>query len=108
MDAGEFYAKVLLDIGVNVILAVSLTMVNGFTGQFSMGHAAFMAVGAYSAAGLGYYGSFRIWGDGTMHGGGLSGLSAQAGPWATGADALYLLATLVGGLVAAACGYLVG
>jgi len=35
---------------VNVILAVSLNVVNGFTGQFSIGHAGFMAVGAYTAA----------------------------------------------------------
>ena len=34
----------------NVILAVSLNVVNGFTGQFSIGHAGFMAVGAYTAA----------------------------------------------------------
>ena len=33
-----------------MILAVSLNVVNGFTGQFSIGHAAFMAVGAYTAA----------------------------------------------------------
>lgn len=56
----EFYPRILLDIGINVILAVSLTMVNGFTGQFSMGHAAFMAVGAYVAATLTYYGSARM------------------------------------------------
>ncbi len=41
---------VLVSIAVNVILAVSLNVVNGFTGQFSIGHAAFMAVGAYTAA----------------------------------------------------------
>jgi len=40
----------LINIGVNVILAVSLNVVNGFTGQFSLGHAGFMAVGAYTAA----------------------------------------------------------
>jgi branched-chain amino acid transport system permease protein len=40
----------LIVIGVNVILAVSLNVVNGFTGQFSLGHAGFMAVGAYTAA----------------------------------------------------------
>ena len=33
-----------------MILAVSLNVVNGFTGQFSLGHAGFMAVGAYTAA----------------------------------------------------------
>lgn len=58
----EFYPRIILDIGINVILAVSLTMVNGFTGQFSLGHAAFMAVGAYTAATLVYYGSARITG----------------------------------------------
>ncbi len=34
-------------VGVNLILAVSLNIVNGMTGQFSIGHAGFMAVGAY-------------------------------------------------------------
>ncbi len=43
-------AIVLVSVGVNVILAVSLNVVNGFTGQFSIGHAGFMAVGAYTAA----------------------------------------------------------
>jgi branched-chain amino acid transport system permease protein len=43
---------VLVAMGVNVILAVSLNVVNGFAGQFSIGHAAFMAVGAYTAAGI--------------------------------------------------------
>jgi branched-chain amino acid transport system permease protein len=33
--------------GINVILAVSLNLINGFTGQFSIGHAGFMAIGAY-------------------------------------------------------------
>lgn len=41
---------VLVTVGVNVILAVSLNVVNGFTGQFSLGHAGFMSVGAYTTA----------------------------------------------------------
>src|ERR1700753_2535560 len=45
-----YYLDVLTGIGINVILAVSLNLVNGFTGQFSMGHAGFMAVGAYTSA----------------------------------------------------------
>jgi branched-chain amino acid transport system permease protein len=36
--------------GINVTLAVSLNLVNGLTGQFSMGHAGFMAVGGYASA----------------------------------------------------------
>jgi branched-chain amino acid transport system permease protein len=42
--------NIFVNAGVNVILAVSLNVVNGFTGQFSLGHAGFMAVGAYSSA----------------------------------------------------------
>jgi branched-chain amino acid transport system permease protein len=37
-------------IGIAIILAVSLNLVNGLTGQFSIGHAGFMAVGAYVSA----------------------------------------------------------
>jgi branched-chain amino acid transport system permease protein len=40
---------ILMVAGINIILAVSLNVVNGFTGQFSIGHAGFMAVGAYTA-----------------------------------------------------------
>ena len=36
--------------GINVMLAVSLNVINGITGQFSIGHAGFMAVGAYTGA----------------------------------------------------------
>jgi branched-chain amino acid transport system permease protein len=36
--------------GINIILAVSLNLINGYTGQFSLGHAGFMSVGAYTAA----------------------------------------------------------
>ncbi len=38
--------------GINIILAVSLNLINGFTGQFSIGHAGFMAIGAYGSAWL--------------------------------------------------------
>jgi branched-chain amino acid transport system permease protein len=41
---------IAITVGVNIVLAVSLNVVNGFTGQFSLGHAGFMAVGAYTAA----------------------------------------------------------
>ncbi|MEA4826271.1 MAG: branched-chain amino acid ABC transporter permease [Clostridium sp.] len=37
-------------IGINIILAVSLNLITGFTGQFTLGHAAFMAIGAYVSA----------------------------------------------------------
>jgi branched-chain amino acid transport system permease protein len=46
----RYYLGVAIDIGINVILAVSLNLINGHTGQFSLGHAGFMAVGGYTAA----------------------------------------------------------
>jgi branched-chain amino acid transport system permease protein len=45
----QYFLRIVV-ISVNVVLAVSLNVVNGFTGQFSLGHAGFMAVGAYTAA----------------------------------------------------------
>ena len=45
-----YYQRILMLSGISVILAVSLNLVNGLTGQFSIGHAGFMAVGGYTAA----------------------------------------------------------
>ncbi|HJB58327.1 MAG TPA: branched-chain amino acid ABC transporter permease, partial [Candidatus Faecalibacterium faecipullorum] len=42
--------KVLLLVGINVILAVSLNVATGYLGQLPLGHAGFMAVGAYTSA----------------------------------------------------------
>src|SRR5215213_1715759 len=42
-----YYYDILLSIGISIILAVGLNLVNGYTGQFSLGHAGFMAAGAY-------------------------------------------------------------
>jgi len=47
---GPYYLGIALDVGINIILAVSLNLINGHTGQFSLGHAGFMAVGGYVAA----------------------------------------------------------
>ena len=89
-----YFLDVMTGIGINVILAVSLNLVNGYTGQFSLGHAGFMAVGAYLAAAV----------------------SLFAGPHFLGADGwtawqqglLFCAALLVGGLSAALAGLLVG
>ncbi|NLI61544.1 MAG: branched-chain amino acid ABC transporter permease [Clostridiales bacterium] len=40
----------LVTICINIILAVSLNLITGFTGQFSLGHAGFMSIGAYVCA----------------------------------------------------------
>ncbi len=88
------FATYLLSImGANIILAVSLNIVNGMTGQFSIGHAGFMAVGAYVAGVLSL----------SLKEVAISGL-----PVAVSDQILLLVALLVGGGIAAVCGFLVG
>lgn len=41
---------ILMYVGINIILAASLNLINGYMGEFSVGHAGFMALGAYTAA----------------------------------------------------------
>lgn len=95
--AGSYVSRILLDAGIAIILAVSLNIVNGLAGQFSLGHAGFMAIGGYTAAAITYYGSLLIWESGARHGGAFS-----SGEW------LFVAACLAGGLGAAVFGYLVG
>jgi branched-chain amino acid transport system permease protein len=45
-----YVAQIILYIGINIILTASLNLVNGYMGEFSVGHAGFMAVGAYAAS----------------------------------------------------------
>ena len=94
---GPFYAKLVLDIGIAIVLAASLNIVNGFGGQFSIGHAGFMMVGGYAAAWLTYYGSIALWGSADVHGGFLGG-----------GDLLFLAACVLAGLLAALAGLVVG
>ena len=94
---GPFAAKMVLDIGIAVVLAVSLNIVNGFAGQFSIGHAGFMMVGGYAAAIVTYYGSIKLWGSPEPHGGFLGS-----------GDLLFLFACALGGCVAALAGLVVG
>jgi branched-chain amino acid transport system permease protein len=46
---------IVIRIGITIVLAVSLNLINGFTGQFSLGHAGFMAVGGYAAGAFTYH-----------------------------------------------------
>src|SRR5215216_4922527 len=55
MGLPYYYSHLLRLAGINIILAVSLNLITGFTGQFSIGHAGFMAVGAYASAFLTVY-----------------------------------------------------
>ncbi len=84
----KYHLGILFDIGINVILAVSLNLINGHTGQFSLGHAGFMSVGGYVAAKL----SIEC-----------SHFFPPQFTWV-----LFLAALLLGGLGAAVVGLLVG
>lgn len=84
----DYYLDIMLNVGINIILAVSLNLVNGYTGQFSLGHAGFMAVGAYGSAIV------------TLE------IGAQLMP--LGAGPAFLIALLTGGVCAAFFGWMVG
>jgi branched-chain amino acid transport system permease protein len=49
-NLNSFYTNTLIFMSINIMLAVSLHLVIGITGQFSLGHAGFLAVGAYISA----------------------------------------------------------
>jgi branched-chain amino acid transport system permease protein len=93
----KYTARIVMDTGIAIMLAVSLNIVNGMTGQFSIGHAGFMAIGGYTAGMITYYGSFFLWGSFGKHGGMLG-----SGEW------FFAASCVVGGLVAAGLGYVVG
>lgn len=89
-----YYLQVIKFVGINIILAVSLNLINGYTGQFSLGHAGFMAIGAYVSAYLS-----RDKSAGLLHllGGGNFAIIV-----------LFVLVLLAGGLAAAVAGLVVG
>lgn len=60
IQQGPYIHQILILAGINVILAVSLNLINGITGQFSIGHAGFYAVGAYTSASIAFYGGDAI------------------------------------------------
>ncbi len=92
-----YYLTILVRIGVAVLAAVSLQLVNGFTGQFSIGHAGFMAVGAYVSAAF------------SVHlGAGWLDASRDVVPEMLARALYFPLPLVAGGLVAALAGLAVG
>lgn len=93
-----YYFQVLILVGINITLAVSLNLVNGFTGQFSIGHAGFMAAGAYGSAMFTMTFGQKI----------AATLIASHVPPVVAQGAMLLVSLLLGGGLAAIFGYLVG
>ena len=46
----QYYLHILSVVGMNIILVMSLNLINGYLGDFALGHAGFMGIGAYVAA----------------------------------------------------------
>jgi branched-chain amino acid transport system permease protein len=92
-----FTMRVLDLCAIYVVLSLSLNLVNGFTGLFSLGHAGFMAVGAYTCALL------------TMGAEGkeMNFFLAPIAPWLADLSLPFVPALLVAGLVSAVLGALI-
>jgi len=92
-----YYARIVSLIGISITLAVSLNLINGQTGQFSLGHAGFMAVGGYTAT------FFTVaWGASIAQAMGSTLMSPLGG------SVVMVLSLAVGALSAAVAGLLVG
>jgi branched-chain amino acid transport system permease protein len=96
VSISPYFLQVLCLAGINIILAVSLNLINGFTGQFSIGHAGFMAIGAYVSSFLSITFGDRIRGV------------VSFAPEAVQNSVLLLAVLAVGALCAGAAGFLVG
>ena len=91
-----YLLQVICLAGINITLAVSLNLINGFTGQFSLGHAGFMAIGAYASA------FFTV-----TFGDRIRAVLAMLPPFAQD-GAVLLIALTIGAVLAAIAGFLVG
>ena len=91
--SSEYFVYLSLLVGVNVVLAVSLNIINGMTGQFSIGHAGFMAVGAFSSALVSQQ---------------LDQYQLGFLPDAVGRQLFFFMSLTVGGALAGLCGFIVG
>jgi branched-chain amino acid transport system permease protein len=79
-----YVVQVLMYVGINMILTLALNLVNGYMGEFSVGHAGFMAIGAYVSSIIT-----------------VAVLPRELAPW------LFPAVLVIGGLAAAAAGLIV-
>lgn len=86
----NYVMQIIMLAGINIVMTLSLNLVNGITGQSSIGHAGFMSVGAYTSA---FVTTIML------------DVSCMS-PFTQ--VVVFLAATVFGGICAAICGYLVG
>jgi branched-chain amino acid transport system permease protein len=92
----DYYQRILAVVAIHVILTVSLNLTNGFAGDFSLGHAAFMAIGAYTSALL------------TLPVAAKASLMPDLPSWLGRIQWPFPLATVAGGVLAALVALIVG
>jgi len=85
----DYIQLILIYVGINIIMAVSLNLINGYMGEFSLGHAGFMLIGAYVSSILTVWVFPHTW-----------------GPTMTSL-VLFPIAVIAGGLAAALAGLIV-
>jgi len=93
-----YILQIVILCGINIMLAVSLNLINGFTGQFSIGHAGFMAIGGYSSAAFTYY----------LGGGLIESVSSVLMFGWLAKSIIFVFALLLGGTLSALAGLVVG
>jgi branched-chain amino acid transport system permease protein len=91
----QYYARIVFLMEINIILTASLSLINGYTGQFSLGHAGFMAIGAYASAAVTTIVPRLVAGAPVS----TSSLSGHA---------LFLLSVAAAGITAGAFGFVIG
>ncbi|MDR0760450.1 MAG: branched-chain amino acid ABC transporter permease [Treponema sp.] len=95
---GPFSLRIFNLCGIYIILALSLNLINGFTGLFSLGHAGFMAIGAYVSALLTMSPAQKE----------LNFFMAPIVPFLARVELPFIPALIIAGSVAALAGFLIG
>ena len=88
-----YFLDVAMTAGIAIVMAVSLNLINGHTGLFSLGHAGFMAIGAYLSAAVTLFIGPHL---------------AGPSPSAIATQFIFLAALIIGGLTAALAGFIIG
>jgi branched-chain amino acid transport system permease protein len=88
-----YFLDVAMTAGIAIVMAVSLNLINGHTGLFSLGHAGFMAIGAYLSAAVTLFVGPHL---------------AGPSPAAITTQLIFLAALVTGGLTAALAGFIIG
>ena len=92
----DYVLSIVTFVGIYIILALSLNMTNGFSGLFSLGHPAFMAIGGYATAIL----TFPLQRKAMF--------LPDLFPWLAKLELPFFLAIIIGGILAALTAVLIG